>query len=435
MGGSRGPALVSEPIASADIGIKAEQIEVTLVRDRICLYRPDPVRPIVEIIRQWDALMTIDPIRVMISSRCKDYVTADGTSFLLAQLRKDVCADINETKLFGQAIFQCWINENEPAKPADRDLWDECMRNVRRAHVVIVFFNGDAGWTGVDTDIGICHAELDAALLTGRERTYVIQLPLSTKPARAGSKQRNDRFCTFISQEQLFTGEPVQQLEHAKELVRQTLAEAVASMARTGALQTRKDSYALGQALEWSKLDYAHRKQAMEAECSAYLSERFGDGNFTSQANGSLCATIGKAHVLLRVHAVPAAFSIAAAREMVGRPFLEDYRYFDANGACGPVHIIACQKTATEKQATDLLGFPDAIVVTTTFGVYAADPIQKIQLVLLAGCRDATTTRYALQRFFDWLARSGEGELLVRRAVSRRAIVAAILQERENASA
>jgi hypothetical protein len=230
---------------------------------------------------------------------------------------------------------------------------------------------------------------------------------------------------------------PVQQLEQAKELVRQTLAEAVASMARTGALQTRKDSYALGQALEWSKLDYAHRKQAMEAECSAYLSERFGNDD-TSPANGSLRVTIGKAHVLLRVHAIPAAVSIAAAREMVGRPFLEDYRYIDgidADGACGPVHIIACQRTATEKQATDLLGFPDAIVVTTTFGVYVADPIQKIQLVLLAGCRDATTTRYALQRFFDWLARSGEGELLVRRAVSRRAIVAAIRQERENASA
>src|SRR5262249_59155534 len=45
----------------------------------------------------------------------------------------------------------------------------------------------------------------------------------------------------------------------------------------------------------------------------------------------------------------------------------------------------------------------------------AVDPIQKIQLVLLSNCRDATSTRFAVQRLFDWLDRSGEGDLLVNR--------------------
>ena len=96
---------------------------------------------------------------------------------------------------------------------------------------------------------------------------------------------------------------------------------------------------------------------------------------------------------------------------------------------CGPVHLIACQKSATEKQATDLLGFPDATVVTTTFGIYLVDPVQKIQLVLLANCRDATSSRFAVQRLFDWLERSGEGDAVVQRARSRKKIVTTIRKE------
>jgi hypothetical protein len=77
----------------------------------------------------------------------------------------------------------------------------------------------------------------------------------------------------------------------------------------------------------------------------------------------------------------------------------------------------------------DLLGFPDATVITTTFGVYVVDPVQKIQLMLLSNCRDATSTRFGVQRLFDWLDRSGESDALMRRARSRKKIVSAIRKE------
>jgi hypothetical protein len=121
---------------------------------------------------------------------------------------------------------------------------------------------------------------------------------------------------------------------------------------------------------------------------------------------------------------------VAAARELVGKPFLMDHRYItDEDRVCGPVHLIACQKSTTEKQATDLLGFPDATVVPTTFGVYLVDPVQQIQFILLANCRDETSTRFGGQRLFDWLNRSGEADALVRRAKSRKKIVRAIRKE------
>ena len=67
--------------------------------------------------------------------------------------------------------------------------------------------------------------------------------------------------------------------------------------------------------------------------------------------------------------------------------------------------------------------------MTTQFGVYVADNVQKIQLVLIANCRDPENTRYAVQRFFNWLGQTGEGARLAQRAASRASIVRSIANE------
>ena len=369
--------------------------------------------------------MVSDKIRVMISSRCKDYAASRGATFPLSRIRKALRDEIGATKLFGEPLFDCWINELEPAKPVTRDVWDECMHEVRRAHILIALVNGDAGWASQDEDIGICHAELAIATQTGRDRTQVVQLP----PAKADSA-RDRRFQKFVARELPFTGAPALTEADVITNVRLTLAEAVARLTRGGAMQVRRDSYSLGQALEWSKLDYVARKAVMEETCLDALVERAGGEHDRDAKSSAVVVHVDRSEVLFCVHAIPAAASVAAARELVGKPFLSDYRrIYDDAPECGPVHLIACQKSITEKQATDLLGFPDATVVPTTFGVYLVDPIQKIQLVLLANCRDDTSTRYAVQRMFDWLGRSGETAALVRRAKARKKIVGAIRKE------
>ena len=121
------------------------------------------------------------------------------------------------------------------------------------------------------------------------------------------------------------------------------------------------------------------------------------------------------------------AMNVGEAREILGRPFLKDHQEVDAlKRAVGPVHLIGCNRSVTETQATNLLGFPDAIVVAAPFGIYVADPVQRIQFVLLANCRDETMTRLALQTFLRWLTESGEGERLVERAAARTRIVKVI---------
>ena len=55
-----------------------------------------------------------------------------------------------------------------------------------------------------------------------------------------------------------------------------------------------------------------------------------------------------------------------------------------------------------------------------------SDYIYQTQFAFLANCRDDTTTRHAVARFFDWLKSSGEGVVMEKRAIARARIVRAI---------
>lgn len=367
---------------------------------------------------------TIDRIRVMISSRNAAYTSEAGSTYDLAELRKVLKRDIEGARLFGEQIFDCWINEKEPAKSAGRDLWEECVAEIRRAHVVLVLYNGDAGWTGSDEGIGICQAELKAALHAGRARTRVIQLPL----ARVTGK-RHTSFRQQVAREQLFTGAPAKTVEEASATALASLVEVITNQSRVGGFVLRKDAFAYGQALEWAKMDYATRSAAMRHACAAALNV-MPNAKVAQTDELSVPVTIQSEKVLFCVHAIPAGASVAAARELVGKPHLNDHiRFRDEAKVLGPVHVIACYKTATEKQATDLLGFPDATVLPTTFGVFLADEVQKIQVAFLANCRDETSTAFAVQRFMEWLSGTDEDITLVKRARARRRIVKVIHDE------
>jgi hypothetical protein len=140
---------------------------------------------------------------------------------------------------------------------------------------------------------------------------------------------------------------------------------------------------------------------------------------------------VGGADLLFLIHAVPDAMTNPAAREMVGRPFHHDHEAASAlgRGKGGPVHVIACHRGVTEKQASDLLGQPDVETVDAAFGVLAVDRSSKVQCLFLRNCRDETSTRHAAQRAFEWLERSEEDLLVARRGASRARIVKTIAEE------
>jgi hypothetical protein len=76
-----------------------------------------------------------------------------------------------------------------------------------------------------------------------------------------------------------------------------------------------------------------------------------------------------------------------------------------------------------------MLGFPHATVVAAPFGIYVVDPVQAIQLVLIANCSDDHATRLAVQRFMEWLPQSGQLPILVRTAKKRKDIVTLLAKD------
>jgi len=180
-------------------------------------------------------------------------------------------------------------------------------------------------------------------------------------------------------------------------------------------------------ALDWSRLDFSARKDEMQRILFESIIQRKGSKNM----NGKLFAAFNGTEVLLIHHSIPAAITVSAAKEMVGQPFRYDHLYAPTltGNRSGPVHVIACHKSATEAQATRLLGFSDATVVSAPFGIFVADEIHKIQFAFIVNCRDEANTRLGVQRFFEWLEQSGEDDHLVRRARSRSKIVTAIALE------
>ena len=366
-------------------------------------------------------MSTSSKLRIMISSRCNTVFPAKKGR-PLSEIRKDLKKEIEATKLFGEPLFEVWINEEEPPWGGNWDIWGACMQAVRDCDIMLVLYTGEAGWHESDGEIGICHAELKEAA-----PAKVRAIDLSTAYAGDPDDAVNLRFQEYWKRQKLFTGQAVKTEKDLRKLVMSALFDAVVHLAQAGMHDLGRKGFYLGAALDWSRMNFEERAKAMREVVRDTIEHRPG----SSLEDDLLYAHLNNKDVLMLCHSIPSALSIGPAREMVGQPFLHDHIYAEElhEDRVGPVHIIACHKGATESQAVKMLGFPDATVVSAPFGVYVADPIQKVQFAFLANCRDDSTTREATQRFFDWLEQTGEVNLLVSRAAARARIVKAIQEE------
>jgi hypothetical protein len=225
----------------------------------------------------------------------------------------------------------------------------------------------------------------------------------------------------------MFRGGRVNTAEELKSRVKEAVHDAVVSLAQAGVRDASKGKFYSGQALDWSRLDFVARQKEMVRVLREAVLARTG----SSDKAGKVFVQMDGHDILFEAHAIPAALSVGAARELVGQPFLRDYLLASVltGKRGGPVHIIACHKSATETQAARLLGFPDATMVAPPFGIFVGDPVQKVQFAFVTNCRDDATTRHGVQRFFEWLSQTGEEALLAKRALARARIVRSIASE------
>jgi hypothetical protein len=79
-------------------------------------------------------------MKVMVSRRCNDPFPRDGGE-RLSVVRQKLKDELEAAELFGQRLFQVWINEDAPPASGD-DGWDACMKQVDDADVVLVLTMG-----------------------------------------------------------------------------------------------------------------------------------------------------------------------------------------------------------------------------------------------------------------------------------------------------
>jgi hypothetical protein len=362
----------------------------------------------------------------MLSSRCLDPFPAGAAATSLSDVRRALKKEIEAMGIADRGAFEVWINEEEDPRGGTWDSWEVCIDAVKDCDILIAITNGNAGWAETGGDIGICHAELMTGLTTAPAKVRLVALD-NIPITKDATGDRNRRFQDYISKQSLFRGGTVKTVDELKQRVKGALHDAVIRLAQAGVLEAASGKYNSGEALDWTRLDFGARHDEMIKVIRNALLARPG----SSDDSGRPVITVSGQEILCVVHAIPAAFSTGPARELVGQPFLRDHLLARSltGKRGGPLHVIACHRGATEGQAAKLLGFPDATLVPAPFGVFVADPIQKIQLALITNCRDETTSRHGLQRFLEWLGQSGEDALLAKRAVARAKIVRAIAKE------
>jgi hypothetical protein len=303
------------------------------------------------------------------------------------------------------------------------------MQAVQDCDVLIAISNGNAGRAQHGGAIGICHAELMTGLSRAPGKVRLISLG-NVKIKKSAEGERNQRFQEYVDKQSLFRGGNVSTELELSDRVKEAVRDALIALAQIGVREASKGRFHSGEALDWSRLGFEARQAEMTKVLRASMAARAG----AVEEGDYLFVKFLEVDVLCVPTSIPAALSDSAAREMVGQPFLNDYKYATAltkrgGKRGGPVHIIACHKSATEAQATKLLGFSDATVVSGPFGIFVADNINKVQFAFIANCRDESNTRHGVQRFFEWLSQTAEDRLVARRAQSRARIVSAIAQE------
>lgn len=370
-------------------------------------------------------------LTVMISSRSDRFSIDDseGGRKTLREVRLALKAEVEAETFLNAGLVDVWINEGATGNH-NQTAWDECIRQAEDCDLFIGLYDGSAGWSVAGGSVGICQAEFDAALRSAPGKVRILPLPGATIAAGA-SRARDKRFFEALTTANLFQVPVVGGWNELRSRFLQTLHEQVLRLAREGAREHRRSGGNVGQALDWSRMSFADRSAVIGLTLAKALADR-ADSNLLQESGPAMAiAKLENTELLFACHGAPRSLSTAAGRDAVGQPFLRDHLLVADAGedVGGPIHLIGCPKGVTDTQAVNLLGFPEFTVVEGSFGVYASDTVQKIQLCLLADCADPGSTRNSVERLVEWLSRSRELPTMADRAASRRRIIEAIRAE------
>lgn len=202
----------------------------------------------------------MDKIKVMISSRCNTKIKSqDGTDVILSTVRGDLKKLIEKEKLFGNSIFDVWINEDAPDVNDLESSWDSCLTRVEESDILVALYTGEAGWSKNDGDIGICHAELATAINKHPGKSFIINVSGALSDSIDTKNAINERFIDYCDKLNRFHHN-ADTKEKIIEFTQNCITKATTALAKAGIRELRKGQYSLGEALDWTRLDFDKRR-------------------------------------------------------------------------------------------------------------------------------------------------------------------------------
>lgn len=376
-----------------------------------------------------------EKLNVMISSRCNDKIICKNNEDLLfTNLRRYLKEELEREKILGSEYLDVFISE-DMSENVEGDALAKSLQEIIAADIILVLYNGNAGWVVDDTGgIGVCQAEFEEAFNNNPAKTCLIDFLRTENKnslkfshdsgyidyAEMTDIEINKKFQEYLDKTNIVSKKPpepesltaAEYQEKILEIAKELLFKAFIRVYKT--LNVSKVKFTAGESLEWSKMNYTQRVKAIK-----------------DVIHDSISRNIKFEKLIYDLSIIPDAMSVAEARTMGGRPFLDNYLLVDtdkgqADKDNAVINFMGVYKNATENQMRALIGHPDITIIKGDFGFYVWDMINQIQLITLINCRDSSATRKQLTRFYNWVDESGEWDNIFFRATKRYNILKAI---------
>ena len=361
----------------------------------------------------------MNKLKIFLSSRVNSRSNSEmlDKTFSLGEFRTYLRDQLENESFFDEKIWDIVINKTDFDSPIAMDAFGNCMDKMKECNVIIILFNGEAGWGTVEESNGICHEEFLIAVNEFSKMAFALDLKkyfFQTDEDPLAEKNRNfkiDIENTFGHMET-----PADSLSSVGELfgfvlkqVKRYLLKAVEIFFAT---QKRivSASSVFGETLDWSKLNYFEREKKLKD----MLKKIFGSSPDFDK-------------VIKRFHSIPDHMSVADARNRIGRPFVYEHKLLEGKPeTSGVIHFIGVFGNATEIQAKNLVGYPDITALKAPFGFYLWEKNIHIQILFLRNCINPQTVRTRLTEVINWLNGSREKSRILKRSDARYSILRAI---------
>jgi hypothetical protein len=360
----------------------------------------------------------MNKIKIFLSSKVTSvFENIDVPDYTLEKLRKFIKSEFEGIEFLGEKIFSIVTNEEGFESSFTGDAFDTCIKNIKKCDLIIILYNGDAGWApdGDEKANGICHEEFITAVQDLPSVTKGINISSYFKNVvyKEEQKTRNIYFKEDFENYQRFlefsTGVTKGEIEsYIKNLISGYIKTAIDS-----AFKAQKEVDAVktiyGKTLDWTKLTYNQRSLEIKSH---------SEKSFNSIFYNTIC----------KFHAIPDNMSISDARNEMGRPFLYEHELLSSTTLnIGVIHFVSVYGTCTETQIKNLIGFPDLTIIKGSFGFYCWVQSTQIQLFFITKCINPSLFGTRKSQIENWLKSTKEKNNIIKRATARFTILTAVV--------